>query len=174
MAVVSIGPFGGRGGREWSCMFSGGLKRIIVSYESCIHSLVFQDSSGTFSQKFGSDNGFIGGCQVKEVLIDWPNEYLVSLSGRLGSHGRARCTVKYLVFQTNARSYSFGVEHRGDTSFSIPIKSGVIVGFHGRSGLLVDSIGLHVAPINPVPQVQAPQIQESKIFAPFRPKRSSP
>ncbi|KAB1220611.1 Mannose/glucose-specific lectin [Morella rubra] len=174
MAVVSIGPWGGQGGGEWSCMFSVGLKRILVTYASCIHSLVFQDSSGMFSQKFGTDGGLIGGCRVKEVLIDWPNEYLVSLSGRLGSHGSVGCTIKYLVFQTNARTYAFGVEYFEDTSFSIPIKSGVVVGFHGRAGLLVDSIGLHVAPLTPVPQVQASQIHESKFVAPFRPKRSPP
>lgn len=81
-----------------------------------------------------------------QVSIDWPNEYLVSLSGRYGPYDRVGSAVKYLMFQTNVKCYSFGFSHDDDPYFSIPVKSGKFVGFHGRSSQLLDSIGLHLTP----------------------------
>lgn len=38
-------------------MLSRGLKKILVRYGTCIYCIVFQDSSGTYSTKFGTDCG---------------------------------------------------------------------------------------------------------------------
>ena len=51
--------------------------------------------------------------------------------------------MKSLTFHTNKRKYGpFGDEQ--GISFSSGSNNGVIVGFHGRKGWFIDSIGVHV------------------------------
>ena len=51
--------------------------------------------------------------------------------------------MKSLTFYTNKKKYGpFGDEH--GISFSSGFNNGVIVGFHGRKGWFIDSIGVHV------------------------------
>ncbi|KAB1220625.1 Mannose/glucose-specific lectin [Morella rubra] len=86
-----------------------------------------------------------------QVSIDCPYEYLVSFSGRYGPYESIVTTVKYLMLETNVRSYSFGYLHEDDTNFSIPVKSGEFVGFHRRCSRLLDSVGLHLTPCSTTP-----------------------
>ncbi|KAB1208307.1 Mannose/glucose-specific lectin [Morella rubra] len=88
---------------------------------------------------------------MSKVSIDCPYEYLVSFGGRYGPYDRIVTTVKYLMLETNVRSYSFGYLHEDDTYFSIPVKSGEFVGFHRRCSRLLDSIGLHLTPCSTTP-----------------------
>jgi len=51
--------------------------------------------------------------------------------------------VKSLAFYTNKKKYGPFRDEQG-ISFSSRSNNGVIVGFHGRKGWFIDSIGVHV------------------------------
>lgn len=60
--------------------------------------------------------------------------------------------MKSLTLHTNKRKYGPFGEEQG-TSFSSASNNGIIVGFHGRKGWFVDSIGVHVLEgTSPVPR----------------------
>lgn len=77
-----------------------------------------------------------------QVLINWPSEHLISISGTYGD------LINSLSFTTNRATYgpygSFGTD--SDTSFSIPISNNTVVGFYGRAGDSLDAIGIFVIP----------------------------
>lgn len=63
--------------------------------------------------------------------------------------------IKSLTFYTNKRTYGPYGEEQG-ASFTTKLKEGKIVGIHGREGLFVDALGVHVIegkvmPSNPSP-----------------------
>ncbi|MFS8017940.1 putative jacalin-like lectin domain-containing protein [Helianthus anomalus] len=73
------------------------------------------------------------------------DEELVELSGTIGSYNN--CTViTSLCFSTNKKSCSFGWE--SGTKFSLPVKdiNTKFVGFHGKYGGYLDSIGAILEP----------------------------
>ena len=82
-----------------------------------------------------------------QVKLDYPDEYLVSISGYIC------CLVEYgpvlvrsLMFESNKKKYGpFGIQY--GTYFSIPMTGGKIVGFHGRSSWYLDSIGVYLMPL---------------------------
>ena len=52
--------------------------------------------------------------------------------------------VRSLTFKTNKRTFGpYGKEE--GTPFNLPIENGLIIGFKGRSGELLDAIGFHLA-----------------------------
>lgn len=54
-----------------------------------------------------------------------------------------------LTFKSNRRTFGpYGIEE--GTPFSLPIEGGQIVGFKGRSGWYLDSIGCHLSPVQSV------------------------
>jgi hypothetical protein len=66
-----------------------------------------------------------------------PDEYLTQLSGRYGQY------VDSVVFTTNKRTSMQYGGNGGNTSYTLAAPSGYeIVGFCGRSGSLVDAIGI--------------------------------
>lgn len=70
------------------------------------------------------------------VLNTETKETLTGISGTYDN------LVRSLGFSTNKRNFigPFGLET--GTTFSLPIKDGVIDGFHGRSGWWIDSFGV--------------------------------
>lgn len=58
--------------------------------------------------------------------------------------------IRSLCFHTNLTEYGpFGLRLKDQvTSVTIPMEGGVIVGFHGRAGRLLNAIGVYVAPKN--------------------------
>lgn len=72
------------------------------------------------------------------MQIDFsPNEYLINITGYAGRY------VNSLKLITNIKQYGpFGPE--GGSYFStVPMQGGTIAGFHGRSGTLIDAIGVY-------------------------------
>lgn len=59
-----------------------------------------------------------------------------------GISGTFTNVVTNLKIVTNVTTYNFG--QGGGTAFSLPLQSGSVVGFFGRAGALVDSIGVYV------------------------------
>ncbi|XP_061969999.1 jacalin-related lectin 3-like [Populus nigra] len=76
---------------------------------------------------WGSKNGGSGGIRLDKDIMDQ----------------QGPTVVKSLTFDTNKKKYGpFGDEQ--GISFSSGSNNGVIVGFHGRKGWFIDSIGVHV------------------------------
>ncbi|KAF8388133.1 hypothetical protein HHK36_026799 [Tetracentron sinense] len=142
---ISVGPWGGRGGTHWSHSARGGITQITITHAAGIDSIVFK-THDKGEMKIGG-----GGPRTDKIDFDWPHEYLTAVSGSYGtiySNGKGPIVVTSLRFITNKSEYGpFGSEV--GTSFSLPAMKGcVIVGFHGRSALYIDAIGVYVKPLN--------------------------
>ena len=82
-----------------------------------------------------------------QISLDWPTEYLVRIDGTHGFQSQGlEDIIRSLTFVTNENTYGpYGTVSEEDTSFTIPIKSGEVVGFHDRCGDAVNAIVIHVA-----------------------------
>ncbi|XP_030512415.1 TMV resistance protein N-like [Rhodamnia argentea] len=81
---------------------------------------------------------------ISQIKLDYPREYLISFSGYFGDFF-GYTIVRSLAFQSNERTFGpIGVED--GKYFSFPSTGRKIVGFHGRSGLYLDSLGAHFEP----------------------------
>lgn len=81
---------------------------------------------------------------------------------------RGPTIVKSITFHTNKRSYGPFGDQQGISFSSGSI--GAIVGFHGRNGYFVDSIGVHVLESKPViaqPVIAQPVIDQPVIAHPY-------
>nr|WRQ20294.1 jacalin-related lectin 4-like [Citrullus colocynthis] len=125
--------------REWICS-------IQIEYD--------QNGESIWSPRHGESDG-----SISEVVMDYPNEYLISIYGYYGSihnWGIDGTVIRSLTLETNIRSYGpFGVED--GNKFSFPITGGKIVGFHGKSGRYLDGIGVHVQTIQKIGLQPEPQ-----------------
>eukprot|EP00258_Populus_trichocarpa_P028898 XP_024444917.1 mannose/glucose-specific lectin isoform X4 [Populus trichocarpa] len=141
--TISIGPWGGQGGNPWSYMTNQGINQIVINVGSNIKSISFRDTTDLDSATFGGNNpNDIG--ERKTVLINWPSEHLISISGTYGNFSTL-LTITSLSFTTNRATYGpFGTG--SGTPFSIPINNNTVVGFHGRAGHYLDAIGIFVKP----------------------------
>lgn len=79
-----------------------------------------------------------------QVIFDYPNEILTHITGTFGpAMIMGPQVIKSLTFHTTKGKHGpFGEEQGG--SFSTKVKEGRIVGFHGRKGLFLDAIGVHL------------------------------
>lgn len=141
--LKSIGPFGGHGGSPWDDGDSTGVRKIIVKAGEVIDSIAVEyDKNGSVVQ--GPRHGGDGGDLTLEIKLDYPGEYLTSFSGYFGSY-KGSIVVRSLTFQSNERIYGpFG--HEIGNYFYFPSIGKKIVGFHGRSGWWIDSLGAHFEP----------------------------
>ncbi|MFS7974407.1 putative jacalin-like lectin domain-containing protein [Helianthus anomalus] len=135
-----LGPWGGNGGDEWEDGAHIGVREITLVYGSCIDSIrVTYDNNG--KPFLAEKHGGFGGTKSAQIKLQFPEEVLVSVSGHC-------CRVVYggspvirsLTFKTNKRTLGpFGVEE--GTPFNFSTNGGRIVGFYGRSGWFLDSLG---------------------------------
>lgn len=76
-----------------------------------------------------------------------PSEYLIKVSGTIGSCFALSNLITSLTFVTNAASYGPFGEGGGDP-FVFPVQSNSsVVGFFGRAGAYIDAIGFYVRPL---------------------------
>ncbi|KAJ4828065.1 hypothetical protein Tsubulata_020839 [Turnera subulata] len=132
--AVSNGPWGGTGGMIFDDGVYTGVREVHLSrYGGVVSIRVCYDLNG--EAIWGSKNGGNGGTRLDKIFFDYPSEILTHITGYYGPTILSGSTiVKSLTFHTNRRK---GI------SFS-SCSGGIIVGFHGRKGLFVDSIGVHV------------------------------
>ncbi|XP_022137535.1 jacalin-related lectin 3-like [Momordica charantia] len=167
----SLAPCGGKGGDPWECVFRA-IRQLVISHELWIHSIQMQyeDKNGklVWSKKHGSRDG----SSRSEVVLEFPDEYFVSVHGYYGdlhNFGNAATVIRSLTLETNRRTYGpFGVED--GTKFSFPVMGTKIVGFHGRSGWYLDAIGLYLGTpqkSKPEPQLQLEPEPEHRSFGPY-------
>ncbi|KAM7473148.1 hypothetical protein LguiB_020391 [Lonicera macranthoides] len=143
--IISLGPCGGLGGDQWSCRASREITEIVLRVERNIKSISFKDASGMVSGTFGgrgndpNDRG-----EEKKIEIQWPSEYLKSISGTYGSY-KGLLVITSLSLITNLTTYGpFGIA--SSETFSFPIANSAVVGFHGRCGYYLDALGIFVIP----------------------------
>ncbi|KAL4559458.1 hypothetical protein LXL04_031596 [Taraxacum kok-saghyz] len=128
---ITLGPWGTPEGRAWVYMPEGFIKKIRISYGSFINGIEFHSvcsQGATRKSLFGEKDGN----RTDMICIDYPDEYLTSISGTIRETFK-HAIVTSLCFHTNQNSYGpYGDPHTGiDTPFSFGGKGGVIVGFHG-------------------------------------------
>ncbi|XP_022137459.1 jacalin-related lectin 3-like [Momordica charantia] len=140
---ISLGPYGGKGGNPWNERAFLTIRRLVVNHGRWIDSIRIEyekNGNSFWSAKHGGDGG-----SRSEVVLNYPDEYLVTIEGCYGDihlGGIATTLIRSLTVTSNRRSYGpFGMEE--GTKFSFPNEGMKIVGIHGRSGSYLDSIGLH-------------------------------
>ena len=95
---------------------------------------------------------------MEQIRFEYPHEVLTHISGYYGSVIlRGPTIIKSITFHTNKKKYGpFGDEQ--GIPFSSASKDGIIVGFHGRQGWFIHSIGVYVMegkPALPRPSIDA-------------------
>ncbi|KAG6665174.1 jacalin-related lectin 19-like [Carya illinoinensis] len=145
-SILSLGPWGGNGGASWDDGIYDGVREITLFYGLCIDSIrVVYDKNGTpvFAEKHGGGGGY----KTVEIKLQCPEEFLVSVSGHYSVFNGGQ-VIRSLSFKSNKRNFGpFGVEE--GTPFTFSMDGGSIVGFNGRSGWYIDSIGFRVSHVQP-------------------------
>ncbi|XP_058110557.1 jacalin-related lectin 3-like [Magnolia sinica] len=138
------GPWGGDGGRPWDEGVFSGVKQIFLTRGEVMTSIQIEyDRSG---QSFWSTKHGAGGGEATHMItFDYPNEVLNCISGYYGSinSDEGHKVIRSLTFYTSKGKYGPYGEDIG-TFFTSKTIEGKVVGFHGRSGLYVDAIGVRM------------------------------
>ncbi|XP_019198713.1 PREDICTED: jacalin-related lectin 19-like isoform X3 [Ipomoea nil] len=144
---IEIGPWGVHGGGSSECRDDGsidGIREISLVYGRCIDSIkvVYNKNGRPFIAE--KKHGGNGGDKTGEVKLQFPEEYLTSISGYYGPE-RGSLVIRSLTFKSNLqRTFGpFGLEE--GTPFSVPVEGGKIGGLKGRNGWYIDSIGCYIA-----------------------------
>lgn len=139
------GPWGGEGGRPWDDGVFSGIKQIIIMRSEVIHSIqVEYDRNG--QSVWSMRHGGSGGQTTNRIKFDYPNEVVTCVSGH---HCRYRqdssdpSVIKSLTFYSSRGKYGPFGEELG-IFFTSAQTGGKIVGFHGKSGVYLDAIGVHM------------------------------
>uniref|UniRef100_A0A803M619 Jacalin-type lectin domain-containing protein n=2 Tax=Chenopodium quinoa TaxID=63459 RepID=A0A803M619_CHEQI len=140
----TVGPWGGNGGTSWDDGCYSGVREIKLVYDRCIDSItVVYDKNGKSvkSEKHGGNGGSI----TVEIKLNYPEEYLISVSGHYSSLVQGiPPVIRSLMFKSNLRIFGpFGIQE--GTPFYFPMEGGRIIGFKGRSGWYLDSIGFYLS-----------------------------
>ncbi|KAH9560743.1 hypothetical protein CY35_06G123400 [Sphagnum magellanicum] len=149
------GPWGGLGGVSFNDGLATGIKglkiksntrvffSLSVEYDKCGKSFR-SPHHGNPSSDRAKD------LQELEIKFNYPNEYLQQIMGVLGkTHGykvgnRLVTCVTSITFKTNIKTYGpYGNPKTGDQNFKSI--SGKILGFWGRSGQVLDRLGVFVS-----------------------------
>lgn len=172
--VVSSGPWGGDGGSLFDDGVYDGVRQINLSRNVAVVSIRVcyeQNGRSVWESKNGSTGAYKFDKVIKlfalemEVLLiaykiliskssfliklqipfDYPSEVLTHLTGYYGPMMMMGPNViKSLTFHTTKRRYGPYGDEQGEF-FSTKLKEGsMIIGFHGRKGLFLDAIGVHV------------------------------
>ncbi|KAL6845460.1 hypothetical protein ACP4OV_024955 [Aristida adscensionis] len=139
---IIVGPWGGLGGDPWDDGVNSAVRQIIIAHGAAIDSIKIEydlKGNSVWSEKHGAGNR---DSKTDQVKFNYPQEILTSISGCYGPVGTS-VVIRSLTFETNCSKYGpFGTEQ--GTFFSLPVSSGRIVGFHGRSGSCLHSVGCHL------------------------------
>ncbi|KAL5557961.1 hypothetical protein UlMin_034172 [Ulmus minor] len=143
---ISEGPWGGECGSRWDDGVYCSIRQMIISHGAVVDSIQIEyDLRGcsVWSEKHGGT----GGVKTDKIKLDYPDEHLISISGYYGTiSGSGPVVVRSLMFESNNKRYGpFGFQK--GTHFSFQLTGGKIVGFHGRSGLHLDSLGVYLKPL---------------------------
>ncbi|XP_060190992.1 jacalin-related lectin 3 isoform X1 [Lycium barbarum] len=144
-APYGPGPWGGEGGKPWDDGVFTGIKQIILTQSSeaicCIEIEYDRNGQSVWSVKHGANVGKV----TNRVKLEYPHEVLTCITGFYGpiSKDMGLKVVKSLTFHTTRRKFGPFGEELG-TYFTSSTTEGKVVGFHGRSGMYLDAIGVHM------------------------------
>ncbi|XP_076897250.1 horcolin-like [Bidens hawaiensis] len=151
---ITVGPWGGKGGGPWTFKPDGRITQLNIRCGYIVDAIYFNymDGSGETRQtdRFGGRKG--GLHQNNENLSALctqvhfgKDEVITNISGSVGTF--EGCTViTSLIFVTNTNTYGPYGTCKGTDHFSVPVTKGKIIGFYGRHGIYLDSIGVVLAP----------------------------
>ncbi|XP_073108273.1 mannose/glucose-specific lectin isoform X2 [Elaeis guineensis] len=134
----TLGPWGGSGGTAWSFENAQTITKIKISVGDVVDSITFQYMDGEtarWSPRYGGAGG-----KPTEIELG-PAEFIISIKGYYGTYA-GKTIIYSLTFVTTNREYGPYGREQG-TQFSVPKGTGWIIGFHGRSGTLLDAIGVY-------------------------------
>lgn len=142
MSTVVFGPSGGVGGQPFDDeppAEHAKVRELRVwagAQVDAIQTVLDVDGEAVEGVKHGGNSGNLS------VLTLGDNEYITEVYGRFGSY------IEILNIRTNkGQSRRFGGQG-GIIDFLYVAPSGFqIIGFWGRSGRLIDSLGVHIAPV---------------------------
>ncbi|XP_042493606.1 jacalin-related lectin 19-like [Macadamia integrifolia] len=141
---MKVGPWGGQGGSHWDDGVYTDVRQLSITHGQGIDSLHIEyvDLKGSFL--FSVKHGGKGGSKTDKVILDYPNEFVTSIHGHYGNMSSGGPVfIRSLTIESNKKTYGpYGVEQ--GTKFSFQMMGGKIVGFHGKSGIYMDSIGVYV------------------------------
>lgn len=91
-----------------------------------------------------------------QIVFDYPYEILTHITGNYGPPMLiGPSVIKSLTFHTTKGKHGPFGEEQG-TPFSTNMREGKIVGFHGRKGMFIDAIGVHVIEGKVAPRLRSP------------------
>lgn len=153
--AVTYGPWGGKGGTVFDDGVYTGIRQIHLSRNmGIVYIKVLYEQNGL--PVWGNRNGGTGGFKTDKIIFDYPFEVLTHITGYYGPamiYGPN--IIRSLTFHTTKAKYGPYGEEQG-MAFSTNLKEGMIVGFHGRKGLFVDAIGVHVVEGKVTPTTRPP------------------
>ncbi|KAK7333222.1 hypothetical protein VNO80_29987 [Phaseolus coccineus] len=157
--VVTYGPWGGTGGYVFDDGPYTGVRQIDLSRNvGIVWIRILYDLDG--DAVWGYKHGGTGGFKHEKIIFDFPYEVLTHVSGYYGSlMYMGPAVIRSLTFHTTKKSYGpFGDEH-GTSYFTTKLREGKVVGFHGRSGLFLDSLGVHAIEGKVIVPVATPSME---------------
>ncbi|XP_066340820.1 salt stress-induced protein-like isoform X4 [Miscanthus floridulus] len=157
--VISVGPWGGSGGQPFYMRGASAprLRSIVLYHSGAIHSLACDytlagDHEGPSPRVAGPwDLPHSYGSRGVRTEIDLPSgEHITAVEGTTGHFANVLgVVITSLTFRTSSgRTYGpYGSVAGRSHYFSVPVADGAcIVGFWGRSGWLLDAIGVYMKP----------------------------
>ncbi|GAU27699.1 hypothetical protein TSUD_126450 [Trifolium subterraneum] len=144
-APCGPGPWGGDGGRPWDDGVFSDIKQIYLTKSSegiCSIQIEYdRNKQSVWSVKHGGNGGSI----THRIKLEYPNEVLSCITGYHGTVAtdEQAIVIKSLTFHTSRGKYGpFGDEV--GKFFTSTKTEGKVVGFHGRSSMYLDAIGVHM------------------------------
>ncbi|VAH80435.1 unnamed protein product [Triticum turgidum subsp. durum] len=139
---IGPGPWGGEGGKPWDDGVYTGIKQIYVTRDDFIGSIQIEyDRSGqsVWSTRHGN-----GGQITHRIKLDYPHEVLICIYGYYNTCvGEGPRVLRSITVVSSRGKYGpFGDEV--GTYFTSATTQGKVVGFHGRSAMYLDAIGVHM------------------------------
>ncbi|KAL4559459.1 hypothetical protein LXL04_031597 [Taraxacum kok-saghyz] len=142
---ITHGPWVGAHGKAWTYMPQTSIKTIRIIYGKLIDCLIFQNDSHT-GESQTSIFGGNGGNKTSMICINYPNEYLTSISGTIDFY-TSSAVLMSLCFHTNQKGYGpYGTCDTGSRFSYGADKDCMVVGFHGRVGQCINAIGIYSMP----------------------------
>ncbi|KAJ3696104.1 hypothetical protein LUZ60_001481 [Juncus effusus] len=136
------GPWGGDGGRPWDDGVYSGIKQILISRGKFIHSIQIEYDRGGQSVWSARHGG--AGELTHRIKFTYPNEVLNCITGYYNTNlDEGPSALRSISLHTSRGKYGPFGEETG-TYFTSTTTQGKVVGFHGRSGLYLDAIGVHM------------------------------
>ncbi|KAG6665173.1 hypothetical protein CIPAW_02G142600 [Carya illinoinensis] len=104
-SILSVGPWGGNGGASWDDGIYDGVRAFTLVWSN---EMLEYDKNGkpVFAEKHGGGGGY----KTVEIKLQYPEEFLVSVSGHYSVFNGSQ-VIRSLSFKSNRRNFGpFGVE----------------------------------------------------------------